>query len=120
MLRDYPAERCGMCGQLIKISYEQRKPEVTKLYQIISAGWKKFLWDREQEGRSVPKYIVEEFESYLRCGILAYGFGRLHSLSFKQQNDLPCTRPRRRKRLTARSAYRRHHYSLPRPSHGCR
>ncbi|MEI7591187.1 MAG: transposase, partial [Deltaproteobacteria bacterium] len=67
-----------MCGQLIKISYEQRKPELTKLYQIISAGWKTFLSEREQEGRSVPKYIVEEFESYLRCGILAYGFGRLH------------------------------------------
>jgi hypothetical protein len=67
-----------MCGQPIGILYEQRKPELTKLYQIISAGWKTFLWEREQEGRSVPKYIVEEFESYLRCGILAYGFGRLH------------------------------------------
>ena len=88
MLRDYPAERCGMCGHLIKSSYEQRKPELTKLYQIISAGWKTFLSEREQEGRSVPKYIVEEFESCLRCGILAYGFGRLHCATIRYRYEL--------------------------------
>jgi hypothetical protein len=56
----------------------QHKPEETRLYQIISQHWQTFLQERAEEDRDVPKYVLDEFESYLRCGILAYGFGRLY------------------------------------------
>ena len=64
-----------MCGS--KLDYERRNPERTLLYQTIAAHWETFKAEREMEGRTVPKYIAEEFENYLRCGILAYGFGRV-------------------------------------------
>jgi hypothetical protein len=60
-----------------KLTYERRKPEQTLLYQTIAGHWETFKAEREMEGRTVPKYIAEEFENYLRCGILAYGFGRV-------------------------------------------
>ena len=65
-----------MCGS--KLNYERRKPELTLLFQIIAGHWETFKAEREMEGRAIPKYIAEEFENYLRCGILAYGFGRVY------------------------------------------
>jgi hypothetical protein len=65
-----------MCGS--RLDYERRQPEKTRLYQVIAEHWETFKAEREMEGRTVPKYLVEEFESFLRCGILAYGFGRIY------------------------------------------
>jgi hypothetical protein len=64
-----------MCGS--KLTYERRKPEQTLLYQTVAGHLETFKAEREIEGRTVPKYIAEEFENYLRCGILSYGFGRV-------------------------------------------
>jgi|GEM_PF-2027969 len=30
----------------------------------------------QEGGRSLPRYVIEEFEAYLRCGVLACGFMR--------------------------------------------
>jgi len=30
----------------------------------------------ERSGKALPRYVVEEFRAYLRCGMLAHGFGR--------------------------------------------
>ena len=65
-----------MCGS--NLNYERRKPELTQLFQIIAEHWETFKAEREMEGRTMPKYVAEEFESFLRCGILAYGFGRIY------------------------------------------
>lgn len=67
-----------MCLSQSKLQHDRHKPEETRLYQIISQHWQTFLLERAEEGRDVPKYIVNEFEAYLRCGILAYGFGRIY------------------------------------------
>lgn len=61
-----------------KLDYERRQPEKTLLHQIISDHWETFKAEREMEGRTMPKYVAEEFESFLRCGILAHGFGRIY------------------------------------------
>jgi hypothetical protein len=37
------------------------------------------------EGRPVPDFVREEFEAYLRCGILSYGFLRLHCESCEKE-----------------------------------
>lgn len=47
------------------------------MYRIIADNWETFLQERAYEGRDVPKFIRQEFEGFLRCGILACGFGRV-------------------------------------------
>ena len=54
-------------------SYERRQPEQTQLYRIIADHWQTFLQERSFEGRDVPKFVRQEFEGFLRCGILACG-----------------------------------------------
>jgi hypothetical protein len=39
--------------------------------------YKTFLAQLENGGRNLPKHVVQEFEEYLKCGILAHGFLRL-------------------------------------------
>ena len=67
-----------MCIAGTSCLYERHKPEETRLYKVVSENWLSFQRAREQEGRTVPKFVVKEFEGYLRCGILAHGFARLH------------------------------------------
>jgi hypothetical protein len=63
------------CAAVVR---ERRQPENTLLYRTIAAHWQTFKAEREAEGRTLPRYINEEFENFLRCGILSYGFGRVH------------------------------------------
>jgi hypothetical protein len=42
------------------------------LYQLIEEHWPTFLERAEQSG-GLPDFIVEEFEAYLRSGMLEYG-----------------------------------------------
>jgi hypothetical protein len=59
--------------------YERRQPEETLLYQVIQQDWRTFLagLDARENGALVPRFVVAEFESFLRCGILAHGFVRV-------------------------------------------
>jgi hypothetical protein len=78
-----------MCKAGTQCSYERHKPEETNLYKVVSENWLTFLRDREMEGRTVPKFIVKEFEGYLRCGILAHGFGRLSCVQCQTDRLVP-------------------------------
>ncbi|PRQ08353.1 transposase zinc-binding domain-containing protein [Enhygromyxa salina] len=53
-------------------SYQRRRPDETLLYQLIEEHWPTFLERAEQSG-GLPDFIVEEFEAYLRCGMLEHG-----------------------------------------------
>ncbi|PRQ06849.1 transposase zinc-binding domain-containing protein [Enhygromyxa salina] len=53
-------------------SYQRRRPDETRLYQLIEEHWPTFLERAEQAG-GLPDFIVEEFEAYLRCGMLEHG-----------------------------------------------
>jgi len=46
---------------------------------VVSENWNTFLADAEEEaeGYGLPKYVKKEFEAYLKCGILQYGFLRV-------------------------------------------
>jgi len=57
--------------------YRPRRPEETVLYQAVAANYRTFQALTEIEGKKLPQHITKEFESFLRCGILAYGFLRL-------------------------------------------
>ena len=58
--------------------YERRRPEETTLYQVIQDHVETFLAQVEQEtGTGLPRFVKDEFEAFLECGILAHGFLRL-------------------------------------------
>lgn len=52
--------------------YERRRPEETLLYQLVDQYWPSFRERAEQAG-GLPKFVIDEFEAYLRCGILEHG-----------------------------------------------
>ena len=58
-------------------TYRPRRPEETVLYQAVAANYRTFEALAELEGKRLPQHVTKEFESFLRCGILAYGFLRL-------------------------------------------
>ena len=68
-----------------KYTYQRRRPEETPCYKIVQAELSTFIQQRHIEGRPLPSYITDEFEAYLRCGILAHGFLRLKCESCKEE-----------------------------------
>jgi hypothetical protein len=57
--------------------YRPRAPEQTVLYKTVANHIETFFAMVEGEGRNLPKFVRQEFDAYLRCGIHAYGFLRL-------------------------------------------
>jgi hypothetical protein len=61
-----------------RIHYERRRPEETALYRLVQEHLETFLAQVELEtGAGLPDFVREEFDAFLECGILAYGFLRL-------------------------------------------
>jgi Putative transposase/Transposase zinc-binding domain len=54
-------------------SYARRRPEDTVLYQTIDEHWAAFSERLEQHG-GLPRFVAREFEEYLKCGLLDFGF----------------------------------------------
>jgi Putative transposase/Transposase zinc-binding domain len=57
--------------------YKARSPEHTVLYKAVANHVRSFFALAENGGKNLPKHVKKEFEEFLRCGILAYGFLRL-------------------------------------------
>jgi hypothetical protein len=51
------------CAAVVR---ERQQPENTLLYRTIAAHWQTFKAEGEAEGRTLPRYINEEFENFLR------------------------------------------------------
>lgn len=66
-------------------TYQRRRPELTPCYRVLAEELDKFLADRQTEGQPVPDYVAEEFEAYLKCGILSHGFLRLQCESCQKE-----------------------------------
>jgi hypothetical protein len=64
-------------GREKTLTYERHKPEQTLLYQIIDKYYPQFLSHMAQQDKDLPKYVRSEFEEYLKCGRLEYGFLRV-------------------------------------------
>ena len=57
--------------------YARHRPEETLLYRLVAEHLETFLTEtREKHDRALPTYVERELRAYLRCGILAHGFGR--------------------------------------------
>ena len=71
----HQAAKHGSTAQQVG-GYERRRPEETLLYQVIEQHWPQFLEGAEAQG-GLPRFVVREFEEYLRCGILEHGLVQL-------------------------------------------
>ena len=62
--------------------YRRHRPEETVLYDVVEQHADAFFEGQEERGRSLPRFVREEFEAYLTCGRLERGFirdGDVHS-----------------------------------------
>jgi hypothetical protein len=53
-------------------TYVRRQPENSVLYQTVAKHWPAFREKLEETG-GLPRFVVREFDEYLRCGILEEG-----------------------------------------------
>ena len=62
--------------------YARHELENSVLYSVVQ-GWLETFLAMASEAylRPLPRHVVEEFEKYLRCGILAWGFARAYCRS---------------------------------------
>ncbi|PRQ07941.1 hypothetical protein ENSA7_23800 [Enhygromyxa salina] len=69
----WDSDGCSPCSTTPRRdSYQRRRPDETLLYQLIEEHWPTFLEPADKSG-GLPDFIVEEFEAYLRCGMLEHG-----------------------------------------------
>jgi hypothetical protein len=57
--------------------YQRHRPEQTLLYQIVDRHYPDFKAHLAAQGRALPGYVQREFDDYLKCGRLEYGFMRV-------------------------------------------
>jgi len=57
--------------------YRSRRSEKTILYRTVQSELESWLEERSFNNE-LPFFVEKEFRSFLRCGILAYGFARAH------------------------------------------
>ena len=64
----------------IELRRERRRPEEGVLFQVVAQHLDTFLAHLEHDDceRSLPSFVRRELNGYLRCGILAHGFCRVH------------------------------------------
>ncbi|ECB7949511.1 IS91 family transposase [Salmonella enterica subsp. enterica serovar Berta] len=76
-----PRRQAEVCAPLpaahAAARYARHLPERTLLYALVQAHYPDFIARLEAEDRPRPEYVREEFETYLRCGVLEHGFLRV-------------------------------------------
>ena len=61
-----------------RIHYERHRPEECTLYRLVQQHAATFFAQVEAAtGTGLPKFVKDEFDAFLECGILAHGFLRL-------------------------------------------
>ncbi len=69
-------QRCPVAGVASKRGYARHRPEDTVLYQVVARHAGSFFDSLSEQGASLPGFVREEFDAYLRCGRLEHGFVR--------------------------------------------
>src|SRR5437773_8471425 len=68
--------------QCSSFEYLPRKPEETVLYRVVAEQLETFLSRQQDRERPAPKFVEQEFRSFLECGIPSYGFVRVLKVMF--------------------------------------
>lgn len=58
--------------------WSPRRPETPELYEAVRSSASSFCAWVESAGSEVPGYVRTELEGFVRCGVPAYGFARVH------------------------------------------
>ena len=58
--------------------YRRHEPERTLLHEVVREQLEDFLARSSSRGQPAPHFVAQELRAFLRCGILAHGFLRLH------------------------------------------
>jgi len=58
-------------------TYARHVSERTLLYALVQAHYPDLIARLAAQDRSLPEYVREEFEAFLRCGVLDHGFLRV-------------------------------------------
>ena len=58
-------------------AYHRHRPEQTALYAIVAEHYPRFVQEIERSGGYLPKFVRQEFDDYLKCGLLEHGFLRV-------------------------------------------
>jgi hypothetical protein len=85
--------------------YARHEPEKTLLHEVVREQPEGFLAGASARDRPVPRFVEQELRAFLRCGVLAHGFLRLHcddcghdrlvAFSCKRRGFCPSCRGRR-------------------------
>ncbi len=59
------------------LRYARHRPEQTLLYQLVERYYPELAELLAEQGRALPRYVRKEFDEYLKCARLEYGFLRL-------------------------------------------
>ncbi len=60
------------------LHYARHRPEQTTLYRLVQQHAARFVAHTEAStGARLPRFVKDEFDAFLECGILAHGFLRL-------------------------------------------
>ena len=60
--------------------YQRRRPEKSALHRVVRENLLTFYEEVQRDsahGFGLPAYVKEEFEGYIRCGLLQHGFARI-------------------------------------------
>ncbi|MDH3213289.1 MAG: transposase [Myxococcales bacterium] len=68
----------GPSGRGEEPAYARRRPEESVLYGVVQKELETFLARAQARERLVPRFVERELRGFLRCGILAHGFVRVH------------------------------------------
>jgi hypothetical protein len=70
-----PPQRAPYCAPL---HYERHRPEQTTMHRLMQQHAASFIAHTEANtGSELPRFITDDFDAFLECGILAHGFLRL-------------------------------------------
>jgi hypothetical protein len=58
--------------------YRRREPETSTLYAVLQQQLETFLAQAHHHGDGFPRFVERELRAFLKCGILAHGFARVH------------------------------------------
>jgi hypothetical protein len=65
-------------AHLHPLHHERHRPEQTTLYRLVQQHVASFIAHTEAStGAALPRFVKDEFDAFLECGILAHGFLRL-------------------------------------------
>jgi ribosomal protein S27E len=67
------------------MEYTRHQPEQTLLYQVVEQYYPEFLAHLSESDKTLPQYVQNDFEEYLKCGRLEHGFLRVQCESCHQE-----------------------------------